>query len=510
VATRSAFVGSAFGRLVAYFRHVGPPTFQDLIAGVTVAVVALPLAIAFGLTSGATAAAGLYAAIFGGFFASLFGGSRVNITGPTGAMAVVLMEITARHGIEGMLLAGFIAGLMQIVLGWLKAGRLIKFLPHCLIVGFTSGIAIVIFQSQIASFLLAPLVGLAAGGAMMIAKLLWPKSPAALIGLFAGIAANFVVGGPTVEGVPRTLPAPGLVWPTLEMLQASFGAAVTICLLGSIEGLLSATVADSMMGTRHDANRELIGQGVGNLMSSLFGGVPVTGAVARTGVAVRSGARSPWTGMIHSIVLLLVVVALAPLAKYVPLSALAGILMVTAVWMVEWEGIKLIPRAPAHYRAVLLVTMVLTVLTDLTIAVGVGFALATLLFTLRLAKQPLKETDLVISDHGRPVHADNVVIHAVNGPLFFGVAESILERFEASPHKDVLVLDMRRVPLIDASGAIMLHKLAARLKKGGGRLVVYGLDPEAKAMLRAFTTPEDQSAFIVVDRPEELLPALAS
>ncbi len=501
---------NAFDRLFAYFRQVGPPTTQDLVAGVTVAVVALPLAIAFGLASGATAAAGLYAAIFGGFFASFFGGSRVNITGPTGAMAVVLMDITARHGLEGMMLAGLMAGIMQIALGYAKAGRLIKFLPHCLIVGFTSGIAVVIFQSQIGTFLLAPVVGLAAGGAMMLARLLWPKSPAALIGLFAGIVANALIGGPTVEGVPRTLPVPGLIWPSFDMFTASFGAAVTICLLGSIEGLLSATVADNMMGTRHNSNKELIGQGVGNLVSAMFGGVPVTGAVARTGVAVRSGARTPWTGMIHSVILLLVVLFLAPLAKYVPLSALAGILMVTAIWMVEWEGIKLIPKAPAHYRAVLLVTLALTVLADLTIAVGIGFGLAMLLFTLRLTKQPLKEPDLIISDQGRPIHAENVVIHAVNGPLFFGVAEDLLERFEACPQKDVLVLDMRRVPLIDATGAIMLHKLATRLKSSGGRLVVFGLDNEAKALLRALSTQDGKDPYIVIDRAEELVPAIAS
>lgn len=491
-----AAVGKAFfpWKLI----DVGKPTKDDFVAGLTVAIVALPLAIAFGLASGATAASGLYAAIFGGFFAALLGSSKVNISGPTGAMTVVLVEITQKHGLQGMVLAGIMAGIMQIALGYVKAGRLVKFLPHCLIAGFTSGIAVVIFRGQLPSFSGAPAVGLATILTMIAVGRFWRNGPGALLGLLAGVATNLVAGGPTVQGVPQTLPAAQLPITDLATLSSAFSAAVTICILGSIEGLLSATVADSTLGTRHNSNKELIGQGIGNLMSALFGGVPITGAVARTGVAVRSGAKTAWTGMIHSLILLLVVLVFAPFSKYIPLASLAGILMVTSFRMVEWESLKLIPKAPRHYTSVLVTTMALTIFTDLTFAVGVGFTLATLLFTLRLTRHPFESPNITLSENT----AEFVSVQTLNGPLFFGVTQTILETLEQTG-KHILVLDMRKVPLVDATGALMLQKLDHTLRQQGGGLIVYGLDERAEETLHRLDE-RDVPKYAVVKPADEV------
>ncbi len=454
---------------------IGKPTLQDVTAGITVAVVALPLALAFGIASGATAAAGIYAAIFGGLAAAIFGGSKVNISGPTGAMSVVLIEVTARHGLEGMVIAGVIAGLLQIGLGLLRAGRLIKYLPHCLIAGFTTGIAVVIFMGQVSTFSHAPLVGAVTAAVMIAVKRLWPNGPAALAGLLAGVTTNAFVAGPTVSGIPQSLPHVQLPLADAGTIVSLVGAGVTICLLGSIEGLLSATVADNMVkGRRHNSDKELVGQGVGNLASALVGGVPITGAIARTSVAVKSGARTPWTAIIHSLILMAVVLAFAPLAQAVPLAALAAVLMVTSVYMVEWESVKLVPSAPAHYTVVFVVTLLLTVLADLTIAVVVGFAVATILFALRISREPLKPSSLALPE----TLAAQASVHTLSGPLFFGVAEHLLEQLERS-ERDILILDMRHVSLTDATGALMLQRLHSTLKEKGRTLIVYGLPQES-------------------------------
>lgn len=480
--------------------EIGKPTLQDVTAGITVAVVALPLALAFGLASGATAAAGLYAAIFGGLVAALFGGSKVNISGPTGAMSVVLIEVTSRHGLEGMIIAGIMAGLMQIGLGLMRAGRLIKYLPHCLIAGFTTGIAVVIFLGQVPTFTHAPVVGGVTAVVMVLVKRLWPNGPAALAGLLAGIGTNALVTGPTVSGVPQSLPHVHVPFVEPAALLSLFGAAVTICLLGSIEGLLSATVADGMKKEgRHNSDKELVGQGVGNIASAIVGGVPITGAIARTSVAVKSGAQTRWTAIIHSLILLAVVLAFAPLARFVPLASLAAVLMVTAGHMIEWKSIKVVPSAPPHYTIVFALTLILTVLADLTIAVVVGFSVATVLFAIRLTREPLGPSSLALPD---PL-AQQSSVHTLSGPLFFGVAEQLMEQLETSD-REILILDMRTVSMIDATGAIMLQRLHQSLREKGRTLIVYGLPQTCVTTLQRLNEETHEPPYILMCAEAEL------
>ena len=483
---------------------ISKPTLADVTAGLTVAIVALPLALAFGLASGATAKAGLYAAIAGGIVAALFGGSKVNISGPTGAMSVVLIDVAARHGFEGMLAAGALAGLMQIGLGIARAGGLIKYLPHCLIVGFTAGIAVIIFTGQIATFREAPLVGLATAAVMVGVKTLWPNGPAALIGLLAGVGVNAFVGGPTVTGIPQSLPELQFSFLNPATMLSVTGAAVTICLLGSIEGLLSATVADTM-GThrRHNPDKELIGQGFGNIASALIGGVPITGAIARTSVAVKSGARTEWTSIIHALVLLAVALIFAPYAQYVPLAGLAAILMVTSVYMVEWKSLKVLPHAPPHYATVLITTLVLTVLTDLTIAVLAGFAMATVLFAFRFTREPICPCGLSLPDSV----TKQAAVHTLNGPLFFGVAERLFEHLDEGDQPYV-ILDMRNVPMIDATGAFMLERLHTSLKRHGRTLIVCGLTARCREVIERLNGGEPLP-YIVLNTESEIPQFLA-
>ncbi len=452
---------------------IGRPTREDLIAGATVAIVALPLAIAFALASGAPPAAGLYSAIFGGFFAALFGGSKVNVSGPTGAMAVILVEIVREHGLTGMALAGLLAGFVQIAAGYLGAGRVVRMLPHSVIAGLTAGIAVIIFRGQVAPFLEAPVVGLVTLAVALPALRLGPKFPWALAGLMAGVGVNLIIGGPTVTGVPQGLPSPALSVPTWEMLLSVTGPALVVALLGSIEALLSAAVADGMIGARHDPDKELVGQGVGNVVTALVGGLPITGAFARTATAVRSGARSPWAAMIHSVILLAVVLALAPLARYIPVASLSAILMVVCVRMVEWEALRWLPRAPLHYSAVLLVTLALTIAADLTLAVVVGFTLATYLFVLDLARRPLKQGDAPLPSEA----LEHATVHVLNGPLFFGVATA-LQEYLLKSDRHLVILDMHRVSVIDATGARALEEMGQLLRSRGGQLILWRLDPE--------------------------------
>src|SRR5690606_14749537 len=310
-----------------------------------------------------------------------------------GAMTVVLVDIVNRHGVEGMLAAGAMAGVMQIALGFLRLGNFVKFLPHAVIAGFTNGIAVLIFLSQVEDAWQEPIVA-AATAAGMLAALRWFRRtiPPAIWGLLAGVLLDEVlIHTPHIVGeLPTGLPQVALPWPDASLWGELLKPAVTICLLGSIEALLSAEVADVMTGQRHDGNRELIGQGIGNLVAAVVGGVPVTGAIARTAVNAKSGARTRLSGMLHAVFLFILVYVLAPLAARIPLASLAAILMVTAVRMADWEGLRLVPRARWTYGATLILTLVMTVVQDLTLAVAAGLVLAGAFAVAELARPELR------------------------------------------------------------------------------------------------------------------------
>jgi len=464
----------------------------DILGGLTVALVALPLALAFGIASGAGPAAGLYAAIFAGFATSLFGGSNVNVSGPTGAMTVVLVDIIQRHGVEGMFIAGAMAGVMQLALGLLRLGSFVKYLPYAVIAGFTNGIAVIIFLSQADAAWQEPIVAAATAAGMLIALRWFRRSiPASLWGLLAGVLVNeLIVHTPYLVGeLPAGLPKVALPWPEPGLLGQLLMPAITICLLGSIEALLSAEIGDVMTGQRHNGNRELIGQGIGNLVSALVGGVPVTGAIARTAVNAKSGAKTRLSGMLHAVFLFFLVYVFGPWASRIPLASLAAILMVTAVRMADLEGLRLVPRARWTYGATLVVTMVLTVVQDLTIAVAAGVALAGLFAVAELAKPMVRTRALNAvlgwAERGRTspiaVHPDVEVV-AVEGPLLFVGVERLREQLERLPAR-VLVLDFSAVTSLDESGALMLGRLAEDLRRSGRQLYIGGVGQQPLRML---------------------------
>lgn len=454
----------------------------DVIGGVNVAIVALPLALAFGIASGAGAAAGLYAAIFAGFITSLFGGSSVQVSGPTGAMTVVLVTVVSRHGINTMLLAGFLAGLMQLALGLSRAGGFVRYLPQSVIAGFTNGIAVLIFLSQWNYAMGAPIITVATILGIVVALRFAKGIPASLFGLAIGILVNefFVNTAEMVSSVPTTLPTLALpIW-SPEVFASAIGPAITICLLGSIKSLLSATVGDAMTGQKHNGNRELVAQGLGNMVASMVGGVPVTGALSRTALNAKSGARTRLAGLLHASILLLVVLAFGGWAERIPLAVLAGILMVTSVQMMEWGSFVLIPRAPWAYTLKLLVTLALIIYADLIIAVASGFLLAVIFFFIEMSRSQFRQSRTARrwqSDPPVSTHPD-VTVFTLNGPLFFGMATRLAERLRSMPNARVLVLDLSNVPVVDASGGLMLERLAKELRKRGQSLFIVGLARE--------------------------------
>lgn len=456
---------------------------SDLFSGITVGIVALPLALAFGIASGAGAAAGLTTAIVGGLVAGIAGSSRFQITGPTGAMTVVLVGVVAEYGISGMLLAGLLAGVMQLTLGLFRLGRYAKLIPHDVVAGFTNGIAIVIFLGQVANLRSAPLVALVTIVAIMLTARFLPKFPASLVGLLAGTGVFWLTkaAGPTVAAIPSALPTLALPAASLPLLRQLLKPALEIALLGSIETLLSAAVADNMTRTSHDPDRELIGQGLGNIAASLVGGVPGTGAIARTAVNIKSGGQSKLVSAIHSLLLLSVVLFLGSLASYVPLAALSGILAVTCYNMIDRESLALMRCAPRSYTLVLLVTTVATVALDLTIAVVIGVLLSVLLHTFARGRLSLHE----LADDRLP---ENVSLLQVKGPIFFGNTQQI-EALGELPAQSVL-LDLQSLHSIDVSGTLALQRLAERFRAEGKRLVLYGTAAEAQQLLRDLSGEE--------------------
>lgn len=489
---------------------------KDIMAGLIVGVVALPLAIAFAIASGVSPEKGLYTAVIAGFIISALGGSRVQIGGPTGAFIVIVYGIVQQFGIDGLIVATFIAGIMLVIMGVARLGTVIKFIPYPLIVGFTSGIALIIFSSQVKDFfglqmgevpadftnkwksyianfqsvnIYAFLI--AAGTVAIIA--LWPKLsrkiPGSLVALLAATAVVQLLQlpvetiGSRFGNIPSSFPSP--VMPDIDFatIQKLIAPAFTIALLGGIESLLSAIVADGMIGGNHRSNTELIAQGTANIFSSVFGGIPATGAIARTATNIKSGGRTPVAGIVHALTLLLIILFIGKWAALIPMAALAGILVIVAYNMSEWENFISVAKGPKGDVAVLLTTFFLTVLVDLTVAIEIGMVLAVFLFM----RNMIKFTDVSIltgentdKEEGRDKEAvsnyaipKEVEVFEINGPLFFGAAYKFKDaiRFIKKPPK-VFIIRMRHVPIIDATGIRTLKEIHKESKSRGTKLIL--------------------------------------
>jgi SulP family sulfate permease len=496
----------------------------DAIAGLTVAIVALPLAMALGIASGASPDKGLITAVVAGFLISALGGSRVQVGGPTGAFVVVIFNVIASHGYDGLLIATLLAGLILIAAGLLRFGQMIKYIPHPVVTGFTAGIAVIIASSQVKDFLglaidkvpadflpkwqaylgALPSANWAAigvgGGALAIIiafRKFAPRLPGFLIAVVASSVAVALLNlpvdtiGSRFPDIPAGLPVPSFPDISLAKINAVLPSAFTIAFLAGIEALLSAVVADGMAGTRHRSNQELVGQGVANLGSALFGGLPATGAIARTATNIRSGAKTPVAGMMHAAFLLVFILFGTDLMAYVPMAALAAILFMVAWGMSEYQRFLTLLRMPNSDRAVLLITFGLTVLVDLTVAIAVGVTLASLLFMARMAeavevdRSGRRDAELDAEDiDQRDDLPPGVEVFRISGPFFFGVAGELLDTLRrlGQPPR-VIILRMRLVPLLDASGAQALGEFVEQARLAGAQVIVSGVQPQPRAML---------------------------
>ena len=488
---------------------------SDLGAGVVVGLVALPLAMAFAIASGLPPERGLYTAVVAGFLISALGGSRVQIGGPTGAFVVIVAGIVAAHGYQGLVVATLMASVILIVMGLSRLGTLVKFIPHPVTTGFTSGIAVVIFSSQIkdifglrmsqvpADFIQKwHAYGLASSSinpyAVMITVVtvlcivLWPKAwrrlPSPIIAMVAvsGLAAYFrwpvETIGSRFGGIPHGLPSPSLPHFSWTEMKVLFPSAITIALLGAIESLLSAVVADGMIGGKHKSNAELVAQGVANLISPLFGGMPATGAIARTATNVNNGGRTPVAGITHALVLLLILLSAGPLAARIPLAVLSGILVMVCYHMAEWRSFRFHMTGPASDRWVLVVTFLLTVFVDLTVAVEVGMVLAAFLFMKNMADlTQVRAVRQEIAD-GNGEHLresavpSDVAIFAIHGAFFFAAVHKLIEveRVIAQAPR-ALVIDMTDVVHMDSSGLHVLNRIRTDCASRGIRLLLAGI-----------------------------------
>ena len=504
------------------------PQFKaDFMAGLTVAIVALPLSMAIAIASGVTPERGLFTAIVGGFIISAFGGSRFQIGGPAGAFIVLVAATVQREGVDGLLLATMMAGVFLLAIGYLRLGTYIKFIPYPVTVGFTAGIAIIIFSGQIVELfglklagpepgpLLPKLmaIGQAAGTVNISATLVavltivtivavkrWrPGWPGMLIavGLASLVVALLALPAETIGtrygGIPRSLPFPTL--PTLSMgkIVAVLPDAIAFALLGAIESLLSAVVADGMTGRRHRSNCELVAQGFANIASALFGGICVTGTIARTATNVRAGAHGPVSGMLHSLFLLVFMLVAAPLASYIPLAALAGVLAVVCWNMFEKQAFATLLRASRGDALVLMATFLIVVFRDLTEGIVVGFALGSILFIDRMAKSIAVEADLVQDDvadsSGRAYDASeasdvDTVVYRISGAFFFGAASTVggvLDRI-ADQRKN-FILDCSAVPFFDSTAANVIESAAHKARRAGVRFIISGASPQIRRTL---------------------------
>ena len=505
---------------------------RDSLAGLTVAIVALPLAMALGIASGTTPDKGLLTAVVAGFAISALGGSRVQIGGPTGAFVVVVANVIHAFGYDGLVLATLMAGIILLVAGIARLGTWVKYMPEPVVTGFTAGIGVIIFTSQLKDLfgLALPEVPAAVAeklgafwavrdtaspAAMLIAALslgvivglrrFAPRLPGFLIAVVAASCIALAFGlqietiGSQFGDLPRSLPAPSLPAWSLDKVRALLPSAFTIAFLAGVESLLSAVVADGMTGYRHRSNAELIGQGVANIVSALFGGMPATGAIARTATNLRSGAKSPVAGMMHAVFLLAFMVFAAPLANYIPLASLAAVLVIVAWNMSDAPRFLHLMSAPLGDRLVLILTFFLTVLIDLTVAIEVGVVLASILFMHRMAQVAgvARENDENDAGDGVSQRGElppGVEVFQFQGPLFFGVTHRLNEVLTRTARRPkVFILRMRQVPLIDASGVSALKDFIARCRKDGTVVVIAGLQPETEAVMRQMGLFADSS-----------------
>lgn len=503
---------------------------KDLVAGLIVGIVAIPLGMAFAIASGVNPQYGIYTTIIAGFLISLLGGSRFQIGGPTGAFVPILLAIVMQYGYENLLIAGMMAGVMLVLMGVFRLGLLIRFIPRPVTIGFTSGIAVIIFTGQIGNFLglsglekhedflsnmkeifthlstMNPYSILTASislAMILLTPRVFPKVPGPLIGLIvSSCAAIWLFGGKvdTIGSVYGSISAslPAFAWPdlSLENMQNLIYPALIIAALGGIESLLSAVVADGMTGTRHNSNKELIGQGVANIVTPLFGGIPATGAIARTATNIKSGAVSPFSGMFHSITVLLVLLLFAPLASDIPLAAMAPILMVVAWNMSERKEFWHILKTRTADSAVMLITFLLTVFTSLTIAVEVGLLLAVILFVKRMSDlltvskvlpDPSLKNEKVAPHMVREGHdCPQLSIYTVDGALFFGAASLFEKNIMSTIHyrPKFLLLRLSRVPFMDTTGESNLASLVKDMQKNGGTVLISGIQSQPREVLR--------------------------
>ena len=522
-------------RLVSELRNYSKEKFAaDLMAGLIVGIVALPLAIAFGIASGVSPSQGILTAIVGGFIVSALGGSRVQIGGPTGAFIVIIYGIVSNPalGLSGLMIATMLAGLFLILLGACRLGTIIKFIPYPIVVGFTSGIAVTIFTTQIKDLFGLTIEGglpgdfiskwgvylqnfasidwatTAVGVLSVLIIILSPKIskkiPGSLVAIIVMTVAVYFLNsytkfhvdtiydqfGEIKAGIPA-LTVPDISW---ENVKSLFPTAMVIAVLGAIESLLSATVADGVCGDHHNSNQELIGQGVANLCTPLFGGIPCTGAIARTMTNINNGGRTPVAGIVHAVVLLVIFLVLMPLAAYIPMSCLAGVLVIVSYNMSGWRTFLQLMKNPKSDIAVLFITFLLTVIFDLTIAIEVGLLIACLLFMRRMAEttqikviadeiDPNEETDAVVHEE-HLVIPDGVEVYEINGPYFFGIANKFEELMAAmNDHPKVRIIRMRRVPFIDSTGIHNLQNLCEISHREGTHIVLSGVTPNVYAVL---------------------------
>lgn len=522
-------------RLVSELRHYNKEKFMaDLMAGLIVGIVALPLAIAFGIASGVSPSQGILTAIIGGFLVSALGGSRVQIGGPTGAFIVIIYGIVSNPqlGLSGLMIATMLAGVFLIVLGVCRLGTIIKFIPYPIVVGFTSGIAVTIFTTQIKDLLglniteaipadfvskwiiyfrhittidwLTALIGVLSILIIALTPKVSKKVPGSLVAIIVMTVGVYFLNAHTsmhvttigdqfgeIKASIPELQMPAITW---EGIKSLLPTAMVIAVLGAIESLLSATVADGVWGDHHNSNQELIGQGVANLCTPLFGGIPCTGAIARTMTNINNGGRTPVAGLIHALVLLVIFLVLMPLAAYIPMACLAGVLVIVSYNMSGWRTFIQLFKNPKSDVIVLMMTFLLTVIFDLTIAIEVGLLVACLLFMKRMAEStqikviadeidPNDETDAEVHEEALTI-PKGVEVYEINGPYFFGIANRFEELMaELDNHPKVRIIRMRRVPFIDSTGIHNLQNLCEMSHREGTHIVLSGVTPNVYSVL---------------------------
>ncbi len=519
---------------------------SDFIAGLTVAIVALPLAMAMAVASGASPDKGLVTAVVAGFFISFLGGSRVQIGGPTGAFVVVIFNVIAEHGFSGLILSSIMAGIILIISGYMKLGKLIKYIPYPVITGFTTGIALTIASTQVKDFLgltyenvpaeflakwlsyfehlheITPealAIGLGSLLIIIISKKISAKIPAYLV---AVVAASLVatLAGLNVETIGTRFPnlptgLPPLIVPEIsyELIQDLIPTSFTIAFLAGIEALLSAVVADSMTGHKHSLNQELVGQGVANIASGLFGGLPATGAIARTATNIKSGGKTPMSGIFHALVLLVFMYTLMEILAFIPMSALAAVLFMVAFGMSDLKHFTQILKISASDRTILLFTFALTVLVDLTVAIAVGVTFASLLFMRHMSKSLEIRPHSLISEYDHQDGditesyeiPDGLAVLQINGPLFFGVASELCEKLKSMDEMPtILILRMRFMPYLDASGEAALEEIADVCEKEKTFLIFSGIRSQPRSILERAKIPKRVDCAFTLDFKQAL------